>query len=46
MANLDTSLTVWNWRLSLICLVNNSDNQMTGLLVPSKPLERHLARTA
>ena len=43
IANLDISLRVWNWRWSLLRPFNNSNNQMSGLLVPSKPLERWTA---
>ena len=39
MANLDISVHVWIWRWSLLRLLNKSNNQMSDLLVPSKPWE-------
>jgi hypothetical protein len=35
--NLDISLCVQIWRWTLLCMLNGSSNQMSGLLVPSKP---------
>jgi hypothetical protein len=34
-----------NCRRSLLCLFNKSNNQTSGLLVPSEPPEQHLTRT-
>jgi hypothetical protein len=39
----NSSLCVWNWSWPLLCLVNKSNNQMSGLLVPSKPWELRVA---
>ena len=39
VAKPDISLCVWIWRLSLLFLLNKSNNQISGLLVLSKPSE-------